>query len=69
LPGALSVGRRELREMPTEFLLKAFVTLFVIVDPLALAPVFLALTSKCVIHAALAANRIRSRRATGRRTP
>lgn len=31
--------------MPTEFLLKAFVTLFVIVDPLALAPVFLALTS------------------------
>jgi small neutral amino acid transporter SnatA (MarC family) len=55
--------------MPTEFLLKAFVTLFVIVDPLALAPVFLALTSKCVIHAALAANRIRSRRATGRRTP
>jgi len=30
--------------MPTEFLLKAFATLFVIVDPLALAPVFLALT-------------------------
>ncbi|MDP2621165.1 MAG: MarC family protein [Hyphomicrobiales bacterium] len=31
--------------MPADFLLKAFVTLFVIVDPLALAPVFLALTS------------------------
>ena len=31
--------------MPTEFLLKAFVTLFVIIDPIALASVFLVLTT------------------------
>ena len=37
--------------MPLEFLVAAFVTLFVVVDPIGLTPTFLAVTERLPLHA------------------